>query len=128
MPAIRPVLPREKNAMKLLMIFAATAAIAAPAAAQSVRQSTNDPDMLEVVVRLGDLDLRRPEGAATAVQRLRRASRAVCGGEASVLPIEITARRQNCIQGALARAVQDLDAPLVTRAYGGTALREFAAR
>ncbi|MEW5687548.1 MAG: UrcA family protein [Pseudomonadota bacterium] len=114
--------------MKLLMIFAASAAIAAPAAAQSVRPSASDPEMLESVVRLGDLDLRRPEGAAVAVQRLRRASRAVCGGNASVAPIEISARRQTCMEGALARAVQDLDAPLVTRAYGRTAGQQLAAR
>ncbi len=113
--------------MKLLMIFAASAAIAAPAAAQSVHPVINDPDTLEVVVKLADLDLGRPEGAATAMRRLRRASRTVC--EATVLsPMEIWARRQNCVDDALSRAVQHIDAPLVTRAYGRTALPQLAAR
>lgn len=114
--------------MKLLMIFVATAAIAAPAAAQTVRPSASNPDMLEVVVSLGDLDLARPEGAATAVRRLRRASRAVCG-ELVLSPIEITARRQDCVKAALSRAVDEIDAPLVSRrAYGRPAAAELAAR
>ena len=114
--------------MKLLMIFAACAAIAAPAAAQPVRQSPGDPDTMMTTVRLGDLDLQKPEGAAAAIHRLRRASRAVCGADAWVSPIEITVRRTPCVEDSLARAVRDLDAPLVTRAHGRTAGPQLAAR
>ena len=64
------------------------------------------------VVRYADLDLTRPAGAATLYSRLRAAARDVCD---PVNPRDRTSG--NCAEAAMARAVADVNAPVLTDYY-----------
>ncbi|HKD53277.1 MAG TPA: UrcA family protein [Steroidobacteraceae bacterium] len=70
------------------------------------------------VVRYGDLDLTRMEGVITLYRRIRGAARDVCSPlPASDLSAETFAR--NCEERAVAGAVADVNAPLLTSYYMG---------
>lgn len=68
-------------------------------------------------VPYGDLDLSRPAGAKTMVYRIRNAATDACGG----LPYirEMRERRifKVCLRQAMAEAIDQLNAPLVTAMY-----------
>jgi hypothetical protein len=67
-------------------------------------------------VRFGDLDLTRAAGAQELYRRITHAARDVCetigpGGSA------VGIRNRACIDRAIARAVVDIDSPLLTERY-----------
>ena len=72
------------------------------------------------VVRYSDLDLTRMDGVLTLYRRIRGAARDVC----SPLPVsDLSAATfaHNCEEHAIAGAVADVNAPLLTSYYmGGT--------
>ena len=73
-------------------------AIAAPPAEDLHRQ----------VVNFADLDLARPAAAQELYRRIRNAARAVC---ATYGPVNY---ERSCAEQAIARAVAEVDAPLLT--------------
>ncbi|HEY3786284.1 MAG TPA: UrcA family protein [Steroidobacteraceae bacterium] len=73
------------------------------------------------VVRYGDLDLSRNEGAAVLYTRIRAAARQVCQPLAQVASPSIILLNQ-CISHAIAHAVGDVDAPLLTDYYRMTSM------
>jgi UrcA family protein len=75
---------------------------------------TGDPNQpLTKTVTYGDLNLNSEQGAKVLYARLRRAASDVCYPLDS---IELTHRRQwqNCVDNAMASAVQKVNSPLVT--------------
>ena len=70
------------------------------------------------IVRYGDLDLTRMDGVITLYRRIRTAARDVCSPlPTSDLIAEAFAR--NCEERAIADAVADVSAPLLTSYYIG---------
>lgn len=76
------------------------------------------------VVSYADLDLDREADAAILLARIESAARQVCGLHAGPLPLEIQAHLQKCANEATARAVEDVNSPLLTR-KGEIVVRNF---
>jgi UrcA family protein len=70
----------------------------------------------EEIVRFGDLDLTRPADAQELYRRIRRAAHNVCEpigmGNPALAPSD-----HSCIDQSIARAVADINIPLVTERY-----------
>lgn len=67
------------------------------------------------VVRYGDLNLESEADAAILFSRIKSAARKVCGLKGvSPLPLAMQFRMQACADDATARAVADVNAPLLT--------------
>jgi UrcA family protein len=73
----------------------------------------------ETTIRVGDLDLTDGDGAVTMLARIRKASAAVCRASPGASGNEIAAIElyDRCFRESVARAVGQLDAPLVTAAH-----------
>lgn len=71
------------------------------------------------VVRYGDLDLSRMDGAVMLYRRIRGAARNVCGPLAASDLVAIAFVR-DCEEHAIAGAVADVNAPLLTSYYMGS--------
>jgi UrcA family protein len=63
------------------------------------------------VVRFADLDLTHPAGAQELYRRIRRAAREVCEPDGTTGYLESYGE---CLRGAIAHAVLEVDAPLLT--------------
>lgn len=74
-------------------------------------------DRLDVLpsrtVKYGDLDLNRDAGVAALFTRIKTAAREVCQ-PIDVVFLNLVRRRYNCSQDAIARAVADVNSPLLT--------------
>jgi len=112
--------------MTPLLPVAAAAAMAsllgagAPAAAPRLVHQTDDG--VEVTaVKFRDLDLSRPEDAATLIARLRGAADLVCRAGAPATPMTLSAVQtyRSCTHAAMERAVRTVDWPTVTALYTG---------
>jgi UrcA family protein len=89
-------------------------ALLGPAAVQA---STGN-DVPTVRVSHADLDLAQPQGAATMLKRLDRASMSVCGASTfSLGQVKDAVRASDCYHQSLDRAVTSLAAPTVTAIY-----------
>lgn len=93
----------------------AIAAILAGSLAGMAQATAVRRDLQQQVVKFNDLNLEREADAAVLLGRIESAARQVCGLHAGPMPIEIKARLQLCANEATARAVADVDAPLLTR-------------
>lgn len=71
----------------------------------------------EMSVSYADLDLARPAGANTLIQRIRVAANAVCGS-ADIRDLAASRRRAACVTQAMDNAIRAVNAPLVARVYG----------
>lgn len=72
--------------------------------------------MEQQVVRYSDLNLENEADAAILFGRIKSAARKVCGlGGVSPLPLAMQYHLQMCAEDATARAVADVNAPLLTR-------------
>jgi UrcA family protein len=96
-------------------ITLAVAVIGALAAAGLAQAQTDT-----MTVRVGDLNLASSRGAAVALQRINMAARAFCG-DASPLDFTGTAASAKCRRDLMGKAVDKMDAPLVTALYEKTA-------
>ena len=85
-----------------IILFAAAAASAAPAADRG--GPVLDGDRLTQRVSYRDLDLSRPEGAATLQRRLRQAASQVCPEQPSVALVGTLMQVRRCQRTALATA------------------------
>lgn len=68
------------------------------------------------IVRFGDLDLTRPAGAQELYSRITRAARDVCQIDTFGGSFVVVANRL-CTDRAIARAVEEIDAPLLTERH-----------
>lgn len=100
--------------MKLTACALAFSCVAMSAQAQSRDLSTTTS--LEVFY--GDLNLSHPMGAETLMRRLNAAAVKVCGGEPSARELREKAAFRTCLRDAVADAVREVNAPLLTLLFG----------
>jgi UrcA family protein len=103
--------------MKSLILAAAMALTAFPAAADEIR-AADSSHARAVSVRYADLDLSRTEDAEALLSRLTFATTRACAVDETARP-NSSARRAAaaCREAALSEAVARLDAPELTRLY-----------
>jgi UrcA family protein len=88
-----------------------------PAAARS-------DDVNAQIVRFSDLDLSRPAGAQALYHRIQGAARDVCEVNAPRAYLDRVPYQQ-CVSAAIARAVVDIDAPLLTEYHQSATHRQI---
>jgi len=100
--------------MKLLAIAALAAAIAGPAAAESLTTS--------IAVSPAGLDLSSASGAAVMAGRIDRAALRACGASGfSARDVQAEVRASACYSQAVGHATTALNAPAVTAAFATAA-------
>jgi UrcA family protein len=90
--------------------------IAAAVAAFGIHTSANAAEPGQQAVSYHDLDLTQFDGAQVLYARIVHASREVCG-KVAPWPIDAVAIVHECRKDATARAVADVNAPLLTNYY-----------
>ena len=70
-------------------------------------------------VPYSDLNLTNPFGAKVMLRRIAKAAEFVCGGQPSVREFSERSSFRRCVKGAVAGAVAQLNAPLVTALHEG---------
>jgi len=102
--------------MKKTFVLAATALLAVSLAGMAHATTTVRRNMVQQVVSYGDLNLETEADAATLLSRIKAAARKVCGlDRATVLPLAMQYELQVSANEATARAINDVNAPLLTR-------------
>ncbi len=86
--------------------------------------ATPQDEVRQEIVRFADLDLTQPAGAQELYRRIQRAARDVCemygaGGYAAAM------QSRSCANQAIARAVADVGAPLVTARHEALTHRQI---
>jgi UrcA family protein len=100
--------------MKKTFVLSATAVLAVSLAGMA-HATTTDRNVQQEVVSYADLNLESEADAATLLNRIESAARKVCGlDHAAFRPFELQFRLQVCANEATARAVNDVNAPLLT--------------
>ena len=103
--------------MKKTFVLAATALLAVSLAGMAHATTTVRRNLQQQVVSYGDLNLQSEADAATLLSRIESAARKVCGlNRVSILPLAMQYELQVCANTATARAINDVNAPLLTRA------------
>lgn len=80
----------------------------------------------QVSVRYDDLNLSNPAGAKALLKRLERAAERLCGHRPDLRFIDRRRIFRQCVEPAVADAVERLDAPLVTALHAGESLPRVA--
>ncbi len=114
--------------IRSISILVATASLAL--ASHAIAQPDYGPDELTVTgiappdvevkserVSYADLDLSGPAGARTLLLRIRGAAEQVCSPEAFIRDFRDSADYRDCKGEAMARAVDQVDLPLVADEY-----------
>lgn len=97
--------------MNRIIKIAAAAAVLGFAGVASAASAQEDI----MIVRVGDLNTKGHEGAATALRRIKTAANAFCGPQNRDLGANHA--RQLCVQKMTGKAVASLNAPMVTALY-----------
>jgi UrcA family protein len=100
--------------MKKTFAFAAAALLAGSLAGMA-QATTPVRNVHQQVVSYADLNLESEADAAILLSRIESAARKVCGYYLSPVPIELQSNLRTCAKEATARAVVDVNAPLLTR-------------
>lgn len=103
---------RKSLIIGALAALAATATTTATAAAGDMTHET-----VQLAVPYSDLDLNREAGAKTMMFRIRAAATDACGGQPNIREMRERKIFKGCFRQAVAEAVDQLGAPLVTAAY-----------
>ena len=102
--------------MNKTFVLAATALLAGSIVGTAHATTTVRRVMQQQVVSFADLNLDTEADAATLLGRIKSAARRVCGvNQVSILPLALQYELQVCAKEATARAVNDVNAPLLTR-------------
>lgn len=99
-----------KRSIVAFTLTAALTSLSLPVQAGEPAAST-EPN---IKVKFRDLDLSKPEGAATLYQRIERSARLVCTDSSSPYDAGRVETFQRCYQGAIQDAVASIDQPLLT--------------
>jgi UrcA family protein len=103
--------------MKKTFVLAATALLAGSLASMAHATTTTIRGMQQYqqVVSYADLNLESEADATILLDRIKSAARKVCGlDHARILPLAIQYELQDCAKDATARAINDVNAPLLT--------------
>jgi UrcA family protein len=96
-------------------IVVALAALVAGSLAGMAHATSVRRDVQEQVVRYADLNLDDASDAAVLLGRIQAAARMVCGAHLGPVPLELQWNVKECVQDATARAVSDVNAPLLSQ-------------
>jgi UrcA family protein len=94
--------------------IAATALLAGSLAGMA-HATTTAQNVQRQVVSYADLNLENAADAAILHKRITTAARRVCGVYTSPIPLEIGSPLRACAKDAIARAVAEVNSPLLTR-------------
>ncbi|HEY2780812.1 MAG TPA: UrcA family protein [Steroidobacteraceae bacterium] len=97
--------------LKFVLSYVLAGLVAGPVSALAAPSGLIDQESRKV--EYGDLDLTRDAGVATLYSRIRTAARAVCEPTDLVM-LNLLRDRTDCRPDAIARAVADVNAPLLT--------------
>jgi UrcA family protein len=103
----------------LLGLCTLIAPLTIPMSAQAASTARSD-QIPARVVKFDDLDLHRNAGAATLYSRISLAAREVCE-PSDVITVKILRERAGCRQDAVARAIAEVNSPVLTQYYLGKA-------
>ena len=102
--------------MNKTFVLAATALLAGSIVGTAHGTTTVRHGVQQQAVNYADLNLDIEADAATLLGRIESAARKVCGlNRASLVPLELQYALQACANEATARAVNEVNAPLLTR-------------
>src|SRR5262245_59794018 len=93
----------------------ALAAIMAGSLAGMAQATAVRRDVQVQAVKYGDLNLEREADASVLLSRIESAARGVCGLHIGPLPFGVKMQLERCAADATARAVADVNSPLLTR-------------
>jgi UrcA family protein len=99
--------------MKKMIAIAMTALLAG--SLTGMAHATAARSVQQQVVSYADLNLDNEADAAVLFGRIKNAARKVCGQSRGLIPMELQYHMQTCVDDATARAVADVNAPLLTR-------------
>ncbi len=99
--------------MKMFAI--AAAALLAGSLAGMAHATTTAKNVQRQVVSYADLNLENAADAAILHKRIQSAARKVCGVYTSPVPLELTSPLRACAADATARAIAEVNAPLLSR-------------
>jgi UrcA family protein len=98
--------------LKFILSCVLAGLLAGPVSALAASSGKLD-DLPSRKVTYGDLDLNRDAGVAALFSRIKIAAREVCE-PVDIVFLNLVRQRYNCTQDAIARAVADVNAPLLT--------------
>lgn len=102
--------------MKKTLALAAVALVAGSLVSTAQATTIVRRGIQQQVVSYADLNLDVEADAATLLGRIESAARKVCGlNRVSILPLAMQYELQICANEATARAINDVNAPLLTR-------------
>lgn len=102
--------------MNKTFVLAATVLLAGSIVGTAHATTTVRRGMQQQVVNYADLNLDIEADAATLLVRIESAARKVCGlNRGGLLPLAMQYEQQVCANEATARAINDVNAPLLTR-------------
>jgi UrcA family protein len=104
----------------MIPMIAAVAAIGCAAGAHAAPYSPTAyaSETVSVRVKLADLDLANPAGAAAGLQRIHNAAREICGPDESFGPLEMQRIYRGCISHTVDHAVEGLGNPMLSALNG----------
>lgn len=98
-------------------LFAAALLIAVPASIGPALAAEPFNATVSIDVPYSDLNLANPAGATAMLARIRQAAAKACGGSPLARSPKETRDYRSCVNTAVANAVRQLNAPLVTALY-----------
>jgi UrcA family protein len=101
--------------IEMKKIAFACAALLAGSLSGMAHASTTIRSVPQQVVSYADLNLESATDAAILFGRIEVAARNVCGLHRGPMPLELKTHLEACAAAATARAVNDVNAPLLTR-------------
>jgi UrcA family protein len=104
---------RRRTAVRVAMLVGS---IITAAAAGVASAAGNPPEVPSVVVRFTDLDLGTDQGVRSLYSRIARAAHVVCP-DAPIRDLNAAAQSRACQQQAIARAVREVNTPLLAAVY-----------
>ena len=100
--------------MKQTIVLALAALVAGPLAGTAQATAVRR-DVQQQVVRYNDLNLNDAADAAVLLGRIQAAARVVCGTHLGPVPLALQFVWQDCVADATARAVSDVNSPLLSQ-------------
>lgn len=102
------------------IVFVTLAAATALTSAARAQMPASTPEK-QIAVNYADLDIGHRAGAVELIARLQAAAAQACGPAPDIRQLELSRAYRQCISDAVARGVADVNAPVVTQLFHGSA-------
>lgn len=101
----------------VFVTFAAATVLTGAARAQMPATSPQK----QIAVNYADLDIGHRAGAVELIGRMHAAAAQACGPAPDIRQLQLSQAYRQCISDAVARGVADVNVPIVTELFRGTA-------